>query len=284
MRNEYREIILESRYKRDWYTELWMAFKSYPHCSKIGAMTHISNNLAARLSTGVLQRKWRMRGRGALSIVHRCTSKLVATYPSHFCANGELAGTGVYFNMEECLLCCNTDILGWWFWYIFWAVWLLLLTDPHFQFVLLLDSQSVTFTQSDILFAFPSIRFHLIPFQLFLPSRPPASFLAGQHNPYLLLIITYCLMRAFVWCENWRNQGWLRRKCWCGVCVHLCRHVCVWKSDWKQPIEIAVCHVVPEWRSVRSRDAVTSCPHHHWSDFVCQRDLQDIADVNTSPS
>lgn len=70
MRNEYREIILESKYKRDWYTELWMAFKSYPHCSKIGAMTHISNNLAARLSTGVLQRKWRMRGRGALSIVH----------------------------------------------------------------------------------------------------------------------------------------------------------------------------------------------------------------------
>lgn len=79
MRSEYRKIILESRYKRDSAPTLCRAvaaFQVLHHCSKIGAMTHISNNLAVRLSIGVLQRKWRMRGLAALSNVHPSTSKL----------------------------------------------------------------------------------------------------------------------------------------------------------------------------------------------------------------
>lgn len=92
------------------------------------------------------------------------------------------------------------------------------------------------------LICFPINQISLDSFSAFSPFTSPC-ILPRWTTQSLLLIITYCLMRAFVWCENRRNQGWLRRKCWFGVCVHLCRHVCVWKSDWKQPIETAVCHV-----------------------------------------
>lgn len=52
-------------------------------------MTYISNNLAVRLSIGVLQRKWRMRGLGALSNASPSTSKLVANRPTCFYGNSK---------------------------------------------------------------------------------------------------------------------------------------------------------------------------------------------------
>lgn len=51
------------------------AFKVQLH-HKIGAMTHISNNLAVRLSIGALQRERRILSLGAFSDAHQSTSKL----------------------------------------------------------------------------------------------------------------------------------------------------------------------------------------------------------------
>lgn len=239
MRNEYREIILESRYKRDWYTELWMAFKFYPHCSKIGAMTHISNNLAARLSTGVLQRKWRMRGRGALSIVHRCTSKLVATYPSHFCANSELAGTGVYFNMEECLL---------------WYPWLIVLV--YFLSCLIIASHWSPFSVCPssrqpiccfysvwYLICFPINQISLDSFSAFSPFMSPCIF--PRWTTQSLFIAYYYLLSNAGICLMWKlaESRMIEKKVlvWC-MCAF-----------------VQACVCVEEWLKATNRNCSVSC-------------------------
>lgn len=135
------------------------------------------------------------------------------------------------------------------------------------------------------LICFPINQISRDSFSAFSPFTSPCIF--PRWTTQSLFIAYYYLLSNAGICLMWKlaESRMIEKKVlvWC-MCAFVQACVCVWKSDWKQPIEIAVCHVVPEWPSVRSRDAVTSCPHHHWSDFVCQRDLQDIADVNTSPS
>lgn len=52
-----------------------------PNCTvKIGAVTHISNNLAVRLNIGALQRKRRLHGLGAFSGAHQSTSSSLTCF------------------------------------------------------------------------------------------------------------------------------------------------------------------------------------------------------------
>lgn len=155
-------------------------------------MTYISNNLAVRLSIGVLQRKWRMHGLGALSNANSSTSKLVAYRITCFYGNSkDVRQMGLFFNSLTAI--SSVDSFGK---QIIWFVWSLLHTDPHFQFVLPSDFCSHTFTRPDNSFDFPlSNLSHILYTSLFLSfsfalSFPISliSFRIGWHNPDLSLV------------------------------------------------------------------------------------------------